>query len=179
MRSESIAAVAADIEANQHEGAAAAARGMEKIERTVSAINAGAASQASAGLQVAQGQARDHFDKAIRGAQEFVAFTQGNLEALVKAGQIWTSGLQDISKQVAAQAQASAGQGMEAFRALSSVKSLKEAMDLQAELARSSVQKAVAQTGQITDASMKLAGEALSPISARVAAAMESFGKAA
>ena len=59
------------------------------------------------------------------------------------------------------------------------MKSLKEAIDLQTNLARSSVEKAVAETGQLTDASLKLAEQALAPMTARVTLAVEKFGRAA
>jgi hypothetical protein len=42
----------------------------------------------------------------MKTAEEFVVFGQGNVEALVKSGQIWAAGVQDLTKQVAATAQA-------------------------------------------------------------------------
>ena len=72
-------------------------------------------------------------EKAMKTAEELVAFSQGNVEAMVKSGQIWAAGVQDISKQIAATAQASFDETMSTFKALSSVKSLKDAFDLQAE----------------------------------------------
>ena len=64
-------------------------------------------------------------------------------------------------------------------KALAGVKSLKEAVDLQSSLARASLEKAVAETGKLTDASLKLAEQTLAPITARVTLAVEKFGRAA
>ena len=50
------------------------------------------------------------------------------------------------------------------------MKSLKEAVELQATLARSAMEQAVAETGRITDVSVKLAEQAMAPITARVSA---------
>ena len=78
-----------------------------------------------------------------------------------------------------ASAQASFDETLATCRALSGVKSLKEAVDLQASLARSSMEKAVAETGRITDASVKLAEQAMAPLTQRYALAVEKFARTA
>ncbi len=107
--------------------------------------------------------------------EEFMTFNQANLDAFVKSGQIMASGLQDLSKQMAATAQATLDETMSAFQALSGVRSFKEAVDLQASLARSTVEKAVTQTGQVAETSFRLAQQAVAPITHRVTVASESF----
>jgi phasin family protein len=97
----------------------------------------------------------------------------------VKSGQIWAAGVQDLSRQMAATAQASLDETLETFKALSSVKSLKDAIDLQASFARSALEKTMAESGKLTDASLKLTEQALAPITARVTMAVEQFAKAA
>ena len=59
---------------------------------------------------------------------------------------------------MASSMQASYEEAMSAFKALTSVKSLKEAVDLQVGLARSAVEKSVTESSKYTDASFKLAG---------------------
>jgi len=133
------------------------------------------------GDAAAKGQKRmsGSMEKGMKTAEEFVSFNQGNIEALIKSGQILVSGIQDLGKQVAAQAQARLEEGMATFRALGSVKSVKEAIDVQATYVRSSVEKAMADTGRLTDASFKLAEQAIAPLTARVTLAVEKFSKAA
>src|SRR5271166_503793 len=109
----------------------------------------------------------------VKTAEEFVSFNQGNLEALIKSGQILATGMQDLGKQVAATAQARLKESMATFKALGSVKSVKEAIDLQTTYARSSINKAMADTGKLTDASFKLAEQAIAPLTARVTLAVE------
>jgi phasin family protein len=118
-------------------------------------------------------------EKAMKTAEEFVAFNQGNVEAMVKAGQVWAAGVQDISKQMAATAQASFEETMSTFKALSSVRSLKDAIELQASFARATMEKTLAESGRLTDASMKLTEQAMAPLTARVSVAVEKFGKSA
>ncbi|MBU6497040.1 MAG: phasin family protein [Rhodospirillales bacterium] len=134
---------------------------------------------AAAGFKKTQEEVKMNMDKAIKTAEEMVSFGQGNVEAIVKSGQIWSAGVQDLSKSFAATAQAQLDQTVATMKALAGVKSLKEAIDLQANLTRNSVETAVAQTGKLTDASMKLAEQAFAPITARVTLAVEKFGRAA
>ncbi|HUB16283.1 MAG TPA: phasin family protein [Acetobacteraceae bacterium] len=148
------------------------------IEATVTSLKDGM-TKAAAGFTETQAKMKEGMEKAMKTAEEFVAFSQGNLEALLKSGQIWAAGVQDLSKQVAANAQASFDETMSTFKALTTVKSLKDAMDLQASLARSTLEKALAESGKLTDASFKLTEQAIAPITARVSLAVEKFAKSA
>ena len=48
--------------------------------------------KAAAGFEKTQAKVKEGMEKAMKTAEEFVAFSQGNLEALVKSGQIWAAG---------------------------------------------------------------------------------------
>jgi phasin family protein len=147
------------------------------IEATVSNLKDGM-TKAAAGFTETQAKVKEGVEKAMKTAEEFMAFGQGNLEAMLKSGQIWAAGMQDLSKQFAATAQASFDETMSTFKAMTSVKSLKDAMDLQASLARSTMEKTLAESGKLTDASFKLTEQAIAPITARVTLAVEKFAKA-
>lgn len=144
------------------------------IEMAVSNLKEGAA---QAGFGETQAKMKEGMDKAMKTAEELVAFGQGNMEALIKSGQIWSSGMQDLSRQMAATAQASFEETVSTFKALGGVKSLKDAIDLQATLARSTMEKTFSESGKLTDASFKLAEQALAPLTARMTAAVEKFAK--
>lgn len=113
----------------------------------------------------------------MKTAEEFVSFGQANVEAFVKSGQIFASGMQDLTKQMTATAQASMEEAMNTFRALSGVKSIKEAVDLQSTLARSAVEKALTQTGHVAETSLKVAEQTIAPIAGRLSIAVDSFSK--
>jgi phasin family protein len=68
---------------------------------------------------------------------------------------------------------------MSTFKALSSVRSLKDAFELQASFARTTMEKTLAESGRLTDASMKLTEQAMAPLTARVSLAVEKFAKPA
>jgi len=143
---------------------------------TTSGIKDGMA-QASAKLDAGQVQMKQGMEKAMKTAEELVAFGQGNVEAMVKSSQIWSAGVQDLSKQVAASAQATFDETMSTFKAMTSVKSLKDVFDLQASFARSAFEKSMSESGKLTDASMKLTEQALAPITARMTLAVEKLAK--
>ena len=135
--------------------------------------------KATAGFEATQVKMKQGVEKAMKTAEELVAFNQGNVEALVKSSQIWATGMQDLSKHFAAAAQASLDESMSAFKALTGVKSLKDAFELQTSFARSALEKSLTESGKLTDASFKLTEQALAPITARVSVAVEKFAKAA
>lgn len=147
-------------------------------ERVADAVKQGAADAAIA-FQQAQPKVKVDMDNVMKTAEEFVQFGQGNLEAFVKSGQIFAAGLQDISRQVAENARSTFDETVATFKALSGVKSLKEAVDLQTQLTRTTVEKTLAETGRLTEASLKLAEQAYAPITARFTLAVEKFSKAA
>ena len=124
-------------------------------------------------------EAKHTMENAIKSTEEIVSFGQGNVEAIMKSNQIWATGMQDLGKHFAATAQAQLDEAMATVKALSSVKSLKEAMDMQSTLAKTTMEKMLAETGKLTDASMKLAEQAMAPITARVTLATEKFGRTA
>ncbi|HTW28668.1 MAG TPA: phasin family protein [Acetobacteraceae bacterium] len=150
----------------------------QTFDRTVGGIKEGVAA-ATASFAQAQAKVKESMDKAMQTAEEIVAFNQGNLEAVVKSGQIWAAGVQDLSRQAVATAQARMDETMSAFKAVTAAKSLKEAVELQSGFARSSVEKALAEAGRVTEASFRLAEQSFAPIAARVSLAVEKFGKTA
>jgi phasin family protein len=147
-------------------------------EAASDSFNQGAAKTA-AGFEQTQAKVKEGMEKAMKTAEELVAFGQGNMEAFLKSGQIWAAGVQDLSKQFAATAQASFDETVSTFKALSSVKSLKDAVDLQTSLARATIEKTLSESGRLTDASFKLTEQALAPLTARVTLAVEKFAKSA
>ena len=111
--------------------------------------------------------------------QDFAAFGAGNLEAMNASGRIWAAGVNDLTNQLASTAKSSFEGSMAAFRALTSVKSVRDAIDLQSDYSKTAIADAVATSKSLTDASIKLVEQAMAPLTARVAVAVESLAKAA
>lgn len=166
---------ALDASANANPAGDAAA---QAIEQTVAALKDSVAGVV-AGYEKTQTEVKANMDKAVKSAEEMVSFSQGNFEALMKSGQVWAAGFQDLQKAMSASAQTQVEVAMGTFKAMSGVKSLKEAVELQSALARTSLETAMNETGKLTDVSMKLAEQAMAPITARVTLAVEKFGRVA
>lgn len=112
-------------------------------------------------------------------AEDFMAFGQSNMDAIMKSGQIWAAGMQGISKQVATTVQASFDETLAAFKAMTAVKTPKDALDIQTNLVRANLEKAVTETSKLTEASRKLAEQAFAPITSQMNAVAEKFAKVA
>jgi phasin family protein len=146
------------------------------IDKTLHAVKEGM-EKAAKGFETQQVKMKESVEKAMKTAEEMVAFSQGNLEAFMKASQIYATGLQDISKHLAASSKTSLEESVAFTKSLLGVKSVKEAVDLQSGFTRSTIEKAVAETNKVTDASVKLAEQAIAPLTARLTLAVEKFGK--
>lgn len=151
---------------------------VKATDLTAEALKAGMG-KAAAGFSETQARMRASLEQAMKTMDELTAFGQGDLEAVVKSGQIWVAGVEDLSQQVAASAQASFDATMAAFQALAGVKSLKDAMDLQSTLARASLEKMLAESSRLTDASFRLTEQAIEPLTARISLAVQKFAKSA
>lgn len=156
----------------------AVAEATKGMDQTVATLKDGMA-KAAAGFEKTQAKVKESMEKAMKTAEEVVAFGQGNLEAYIKSGQILAAGMQDMQKKMAASAQISFEETVSTMKALTSCKSLKDAFELQASFARAAMEKTMAESGKLTDASFKLTEQALAPITARVTVAVEKFSKAA
>ena len=115
----------------------------------------------------------------MKSTEDFVAFGQANMEAIMKSGQIWATGVQDLTKQFTSTAKASFDDSVATFQAISTAKSVKEAFELQSGFAKTSIEKAMVESNKLTDASIKLTEQTLAPITARVTGAVESLNKTA
>jgi phasin family protein len=116
---------------------------------------------------------------AMKSTQDFVSFGKANFEAATESGRILAAGVQDLTKHLVSTATASYEDAVATAKALGAAKSVKEAIDLQGAHAQASISKAVSEAKKLTDASVKLTEQAMAPLTARVALAVESLAKAA
>lgn len=133
--------------------------------------------QTRATMEKTMEQATKATEGMMKAAEEAAEFGRGNIEAMTKAAQLWATGTQDLARQYAAVAQGFADHAMESAKALSSVKSLKEATDLQASFAKAAFEKSSAETTKFQEAVLRLTESASAPITARMQIAMEKLAK--
>lgn len=167
------AAIAAETAATLDSAAEVSAKSFEK---SISAVREGI-EKATKGLETSQAKLKEGVEKAMKSSEEILAFGQGNVEAFMQASQVYVAGFQDISKYFAESSKASLDDTVAFSKSLMGVKSVKEAMDLHAGFARSSLEKAVTESNKLADVSVKLMEKSLAPLTARMTLAAETFGK--
>lgn len=126
-----------------------------------------------------QDKAKAAYEKSTATFGEANEFAKGNVEALVESGKILASGLQELGTSVATESRTALETLTAEAKELAAVKSPTEFFQLQSSLLRKHFDAMVAQTSKNTEAVMKLANEAFTPLSTRVTLAVEKVSKAA
>jgi phasin family protein len=106
-------------------------------------------------------------------AGELADIARGNVEALVEASRVAAEGARSIGQDVVAKTRDSVEEAADAIRSLAEAKSPTEFVQLQSEIARGSFDRFVAESSRLTESFVKLAGEAIQPISNRATANAE------
>ena len=135
------------------------------------------ATKTRAGTEKTMDQANRTADSMFKAAEEAAAFGRGNVEALAKSAQAYVSGVQDLSRQTVAMVQGMADQAMQNAKALSGVRSLKKAAEIQAGLARAAFERTVGDATKLQETALKVAEQSFAPLSARMTLAVEKMGR--
>lgn len=103
-----------------------------------------------------------------RGATEQMTdLAKANVEAIAESGRIAAAGVKTIGQDVIASSRSGLEQASVAVKTLADAKSPTEFFQLQSELMRSSFDRMVTESSKLTEQVVKLAGEAIQPISNR------------
>ena len=106
-------------------------------------------------------------------AEELADLTRANVEAFVESGRLAAEGARSLGQDVVASSRDGVEKAAEAIRTLADAKSPTEYLQIQSELARASFDRLVAQSSRLTETAVKIAGEAIQPISNRASASAE------
>ena len=120
---------------------------------------------------------QEAFKRTQKAAEELAELTRANIEAIVDAGRIAVEGTRALSQDVVASGRDGIEQAAEAVRSFAEAKSPTEFLQLQGEFARTSFDRLVAESSKLTESFVKLAGEAIQPISNRASVAAERLNK--
>jgi hypothetical protein len=135
------------------------------------------AAQARVNMEKSMEQVNKAAENIFRAAEEAAEFGRGNVEAVAKATQAYVAGVQDLSRQTMALFQGLNEQAIEGAKALSGVKSLKEAAEIQAGLTRAAVEKTFSEAARLQETALKVAEQSFAPLSARVTLAVEKLAR--
>ena len=108
-------------------------------------------------------------------AEELADLARANVEAMVEAGRVAAEGARSIGQDAVSNGRDGFEQVAGAIRSLAEAKSPTEYLQLQGDFARTSFDRAVAESSKLTESLVKLAGEAFQPLSNRAAANAERF----
>ena len=120
---------------------------------------------------------QEAFKRTQKAAEELAELTRANIEAMVDAGRIAVEGTRALGQYVVASSRDGVEQAAEAVRSFAEAKSPTEFLQLQGEFARTSFDRLVAESSKLTESFVKLAGEAIQPISNRASVAAERLNK--
>jgi phasin family protein len=153
-----------------------------KSDRVVDALKQSTekvAETAAQTMHAVQDQARGGIQKMSEAARVYADAQRETLETVAHATRIYGEGLQGLGKHAAEVTRLQIEDGVAHLRALSGVKSVTDLFHLQAEFARKTASRAMAETSTLVEDYLKVAGEALAPVTAKVREAAEKVKQAA
>ncbi|WP_338501274.1 phasin family protein [Sphingomonas kaistensis] len=112
---------------------------------------------------------QEAIEKGRKGAEDMVELTRANVEAVVEAGKIAATGAKTVGEDALGRVREGIEQNVAELKSLAQASSPTEFFQLQTEIAKSNFDRMVASFSQLTEASVKLAGEAIQPLSNRAA----------
>ena len=127
----------------------------------------------------AQTKAKEAFEKSSAVLGDYADFAKGNVEAVVESGKILAEGLQDMGTNLVAEGRATFESVSSDIKGMAAAKSPTDLIQLQSDMFRKSFDSAVAYGSKNTEAMMKIASDAIAPISSRVSLAVEKVRKIA
>ncbi len=155
----------------------AAAAQQEKIE---AAVKAGTDAFAQ-GYEQAYANAKEQMDKvnefAFKNYDEIADFNKETVEAVIASSNVVAKGVEDFGQEIASYAQQAAEKNIETAKKLFAVKNVQDALDLQAEWAKTAFDGFVAESAKLQDMSLQVSAKASEPLSKQVNAAVEKFAK--
>ena len=127
----------------------------------------------------AQGKAKEAFEKSSAFLGDYAAFAKGNVEAVVESGKILAEGLQDMGTNLVAEGRSTFETVSADIKDMAAAKSPTDLIQLQSDMFRKSFDSAVAYGSKNTEAMLKIASDAIAPISSRVSLAVEKMRQVA
>ncbi|AWU93161.1 phasin family protein [Azospirillum ramasamyi] len=113
----------------------------------------------------------------LKGYDDLTVLTKQNVDAFVKSGTVVAKGAEEAGKQVTAFTQSSLEKSVSNAKALLAVKTIQELVELQNAYAKASIDALVSESTKMQELTVKIANEALAPLSARVNATVEVLSK--
>ena len=114
---------------------------------------------------------------AFKAYGDFAALGQETLEAYVRSGTVFAKGFESLNKELMTFARDTFDSNVKTAQALFGAKTLREAIDLQSEYSRTSLDNVLSESAKLTEMSVQMANEAIQPIQTRATVAFEKIIK--
>lgn len=151
------------------------------MKDTIETMTTAGADFAQKGYDKMLGAAREQIEKAsvnaFKSYEDLSKFQKDNFDAYVAASTVMAKGFETLGKTWMAFTQESMENGAQVAKALLGAKTLREAVDLQTDFAKTSFDKLVGESTKLSELSVKVANEAFEPINARLNVAVEKLLK--
>ena len=121
----------------------------------------------------AQKAATEGYEKVTKGFEDVAAFNQENVDALVKSSSVAAKAAEEINAEWVSFSKKSMDEGVAAAKEMTSVKSIPEFVEKQAEMAKSSFDAMIKQSARFNEMYLAAAKEVYAPLTDRASAAAE------
>ena len=118
---------------------------------------------------------KDAVEKSLTTLNDLNAQSKSNLEAVVASTTAATKGAEALGAQAIAYSKKSVEDGMAAAKSLSAARSVQEVVELQTNFAKSALEAYLAEVSKASETMAASFKESLTPLNARVTAAVEKF----
>ena len=118
---------------------------------------------------------KDMFEKSLSALNDYNAQSKSNLEAVVASVTAATKGAETLGAETLAYSKKSLEDHVAAAKSLTSARSVQEAVELQTAWAKTSMEAYMAQMNKASEIVAASVKESLTPLNARVTAAVEKF----
>lgn len=121
----------------------------------------------------AQKAATEGYEKVAKGFEDLAAFNQDNIDALVKSSGVAVKAAEELNAELMSFSKKSMQEGVAAAKEMTSVKSIPEFVEKQADLAKTSFDAFVQQSARFNEMYLAAAKEVYAPLTDRASAAAD------
>jgi len=147
--------------------------GAEAMKTSMASHTENAMASGKATMEQVATKSREALESGMKSVDEMSSMAKGNVEAMLASSKTAAAGIEAIAKQVSDFSRKSFEEVTAAARAMTTVKTPNELMQLQNDFAKTQFDAAVAEMSKLSEAVVKLMGEVFEPMQARATMATD------
>ena len=147
--------------------------GAEQMKNTMAHSTENAMAQGKATFEQVASKSREAIEHGMKSVDEMAGMARGNVEAMLASSRAAANGIEAIAREVADFSRKSFEETTAAARAMTTVKTPNELMQLQNDFAKTQFDAAVAEMSKLSETMVKLMGEVFEPMQARATVAAD------